>query len=761
MNRKTAIRRFAYLFTTIVAVLISACGEAKQNKQTAKPSGVDDITSNWYGVIASNSRQSFRFDLILQQDGDALIATLDVGNDQLPPNRPGRVTGLFKEPALIGSFDPVTQRFSVETPEGQDRRWQLSGLIAGDNMVVSLAELGLRQRVTMRHPGVAEHRKSTLSNALDVVDALAGQRYQTSAGECPDELRQWVDYARALTKRQRNPSERYQLLDDEHFINAFGKSHGEMSADELLDAAGKLRGQCATERKDIQLVTQLSYLLIDARTYRTYVVDNFRERVGSAWSANVLTALADTPLPDQRTIAMLQSVKRDYRLDGNAISTTFDAAIKNLSVRAAAKQTMTDYLASIDDQRDNFFQLVGLASFGSRFEPDDFDTVRERISQYLPDAAANYAESSRNLQQARYMQSWVTQYADSNAVCPSAKARHCEMAVGQFRRALEKLALQFVKKEQAIIARRTLQIGLPGIAALKDEQSKIERRYAGLNALPAFVDFRESLAKQRRRLQSQSKAELLDAVESAANAATLIKLQTTYFGQGDLSQKALRDVDEVLGERLADIAPFRGLPGEDYLNALYASDARTLEQLDVYYTAGIKPLMDLMSTSFGYIGPLIDAANGQRNGTTRATFDQGVRNLSAIHSVFGTYLLDYGDVYDGCLDSNAPEFETVQSSELVTTRYGVEVSRTRQWTKRDRYRVPARMAPYFSSVWRSGADNGVADIMDYLINDNRGTTLVRGIRDAMKRFDCDAPEIVKLEQGMQNYFDDVAQRMGL
>ena len=158
---------------------------------------------------------------------------------------------------------------------------------------------------------------------------------------------------------------------------------------------------------------------------------------------------------------------------------------------------------------------------------------------------------------------------------------------------------------------------------------------------------------------------------------------------------------------------------------------------------------------------LAGASLSMLNPAAGPAMDKELANLSAIHGVFGAYLLNYQDAWPKCLKASDPVFEVTKSQSTVTRdEFGQEISHVTNWTTRDQYKVPASLAGYFQTLWRSDPRTTDARFMDWLLNDRKTNGLVDGLDGAMKQHGCDSPAVRKLEQGMITYYGDVSRRLG-
>ncbi|MEZ5917934.1 MAG: hypothetical protein R3C40_10310 [Parvularculaceae bacterium] len=103
-------------------------------------------------------------------------------------------------------------------------------------------------------------------------------------------------------------------------------------------------------------------------------------------------------------------------------------------------------------------------------------------------------------------------------------------------------------------------------------------------------------------------------------------------------------------------------------------------------------------------------------------------NLSAIH-VFGAIFLNYQDIWPKCLTNSDPVFEVTKSMSTITRdEFGQTISDVTNWTTRDQYKVPASLAQYFQTLWRSDVHDG-RPFMDWLLNDRKTNTLIDGYEE--------------------------------
>lgn len=733
--------------------LLPGCGQSADGESdadrtyTGQPSQIGNFRGEWKGVVV-NARLLRPVTLTLDNNDGSVSGTLVLHDVEGTRTRLGEID---VDIPLVGEFDPALGVVSVSTESG-NRLGELAieVMLADDNALVAMFRLGRRgTRGSREAKGVlaAKRDRDALVHLVETASALRNWRPQAVDGKCPRDLAEWLDNALELKSSGRHVADALQAFEDPVFEEAFDAPYETVGADALKKGSGLIRGACRPEDRRLgQQADQVSFMVADARIYQDYHLLRLETAAAEPWVEDISAALAADVALGSRQLDLLETRWRDFGL------ARLGYELRSLEPLLAARREVLreqdkrdQKLAMYDNYSERFDLLVTLA--GS----DGTEGAQEKLDAYLKPAAEIYAAEAIRPDEARFMLAWA-HGINSGATCPLSKASHCKNIAEDFEDRAEALADSFESELEQLADTRldNRDRSLEQLAAQVVFAAEMRSRYGDLLAVGDLEDAWEDVVDERRNLQDRLDETLLEELESRTATTALIAFESEYFAPGDLDERAMRDIDELLRERLATEAPFRDLPAGDYLNAAVNGETARLMALDREYMQGLKPLLGLTAQSLSMIMP-------QEVRTLRAEVD----NLSAVHATLGTFLLEYGTTYPDCLGANPARFEVTRSQSTVTRdRFGSEISRVQNWTTRDEYAVPQRLAATFNQVWRSDFRTADARFMDAMLNDSRLSTLVRSTQRAMSDRACDSPEMMALEQGLIRYYRNVSARVG-
>lgn len=214
------------------------------------------------------------------------------------------------------------------------------------------------------------------------------------------------------------------------------------------------------------------------------------------------------------------------------------------------------------------------------------------------------------------------------------------------------------------------------------------------------------------------------------------------------------------------MAPLTGLPGADYLNALYSADFARLRSLDQAFREPYRASVVGMAQ---HVAPLANAFAGL--GGIRLDYaglmTKAIDNSSLIVPMFAVYLVEYEGRLGPCLEADARSFKITRASETVY-RYGYGYSSHTHSIKHpdqvEYFKVNRRFASVFESVGLTNPNSVLAGLIDNSIRnrDRVGITeLLQGTRALMRRMDregCGSPLMQRMKANMLAYFEQYRER---
>ncbi len=739
-----------------VLMMLAACGGSSAEGRS-KPLGkgaIDELPTSWSGLVLE-SRKSYPAALSLDVDGAGVQGVLRVEslNGAVP-----RLTTADADILVEGTYDPVIGVLSLTTQSG-DRRGELIFDIAVSDVgsiAVASEQRHINGRGAQRARAVfatGRDEKAALERIAVLSAAFEGWRPDMAEGSCPAALAAWRDEALAFQETRRDPMEQYDIFYTDAFRKAFGAPYETVDPERLKQNASLLRGACRQEdRVRGNKTNQLGYMIGQGQPHQDHLLWRFESAAASRWVETRSDVLkSDTPMTSAQ-LNLLDTMWRGIGIGryGYNIS-DLNADIERRKALLRAEENRADMLAFYDRYKDRFDLLVEVARNHANQDEDFLAEVQDKLDAYLEPASEVYARDANNVSEAEYMLGWAAQ-AGTAELCLLSKPATCRRIGKRFEGRVTDMTKDFAEALEQAAARRTDKHdrSLEQLVTQVTFAGDMDMLYGDLLEIGKLSDSWADVTDTRQQLQKRLAKPLQAELDGLSGADALVGFERRYFFGDDLGQGSVRKVSETLDARLADEAPFRGLEGGDYLNALVNQDITRLRELDAHYTRGYRPMIALAGASLSMMNPAAGPALARE-----------LANLSAIHGVFGAYLLNYQDAWPKCLKSSDPVFEVTKSQSTVTrNEFGEEISNVTNWTTRDQYKVPASLEPHFRTLWRSDVRTSDARFMDWLLNDQKTNRLIDGLDEAMKQQGCDSPAIEALEQGMIAYYSDVSRRLG-
>lgn len=746
-------RRILFLLFPLSVFILTACddsGDARAQDNQPKNVIEKKLITSLQGV--AEERTSLRpIKLELQQDGEKVSGTITADETEhgflhLPANKSVSVEGTFNPKTatarLITNGDIKTGEIIIEIAQTEE------GSVAAFFRTGRNGFKGSRISKGIFPP--AEQAEMLSHIAKTALELNNQPRPKASEGACTKEMQAWIDAAYEIRHNSKFPHQILDVFDIPEFEQAMGEKHEKIDAATLREAHGILRGPCLQgDRKKSNHAQQLSHMIINAKVYKDKHYRKIEKKVLEKWAEDIKSLISsDTPLTDLE----LDWIKEEWRSFGLAsYRLDFRDLSPQIQERKEKNKEQKLRLARIemmDKRKDRFDLLYGLAIAQIEKYPGTKTDVQEKLDKYLLQASNQYIENAKRAEHMNYMLSW-SKNVDNGIACLLTSASECKTIAKNFKKAAEKLSYELSKELSRHVENKGLYSKnktLEDLAQAKKIAERIRFKYKDGLKVGGLSQQWKKITAHRQKLQKTLYNELYAAIENENSSRRIIQFEKTYFLQGDLEQSALRKIDQLLTEKLKKNAPFRNMVAGEYLNALVSKDWPGLQEMDQEYTQGFKPFLALAGRAMGSISP-----------SAQFEFDQMSQNMSVVHAVFATYLLDYQTLYKGCLGPDPTEITiNTEITEIRKNGFGFEVSRS-SWTTQDHYKIPKRLARHFEKLWRSDFRQGDPALSDMLFNDARISNLIVGIRSVMKKYDCEDPAIKALEAGMIQYYTRVSR----
>lgn len=739
-----------------VIMMLAACGgsSAEERSEPNSMTTITELPVSWSGLVIE-SRKPYPATLSLGVDGADVQGVFRVEslNGAVP-----RLTVADVDIPVEGTYDSAIGILSLTTQSG-DRRGELIFDVAVSDVgsvAVASEQRHINGRGTQRARAVLatdRDEKDALERIAVLSAAFEGWRPDMVEGSCPATLAAWRDEALTFRETRRDPVEQYDIFYTDAFRKAFGAPYETVNPERLKQNASLLRGACRPDdRVRGNKTNQLAYMIGQGQPHQDHLLWRFESEAARRWvEARSDVLKSDTPMTSAQ-LNLLNAMWRGIGISRYGFNISdLNTDIERRRAILRAKENRADMLAFYDRYKDRFDLLIEVARNHANQDEDFLAEVQDKLDAYLEPASEVYMRDANTVSEAEYMLAWAAQ-AGTAELCPLSRPATCRRIGKRFEGRVRDMTEDFAEALEQAAARRTDKDNrsLEQLATQVTFAGDMDMIYGELLEIGKLKDSWADVTDTRQRLQKRLAKPLQAELDALSGAEALIGFERRYFFGDDLGEGSVRKVSEVLDVRLADEAPFRGAEGGDYLNALVNQDFARLRELDAHYTRGYRPMIAIAGASLSMMNP-----------TAGPALERELANLSAIHGVFGAYILNYQDAWPKCLKFSDPVFEVTKSQSTVTrNEFGQEISNVTNWTTRDQYKVPASLEAHFRALWRFDVRTSDARFMDWLLNDRRTNGLVDGLDDMMKQHGCHSPAVRKLEQGMIAYYGDVRRRLG-
>lgn len=412
--------------------------------------------------------------------------------------------------------------------------------------------------------------------------------------------------------------------------------------------------------------------------------------------------------------------------------------------------------------------LGRLAAEAQRFKPgvEPGESARlaalQRVDAMLVPATTAWAAQRTGGIGWQQLAGWRTDHAALLFLATPARAEQAQAVVSARQDELEAMLVGNWRQTHAsqIAAHAP---GLPALAAGVALEKQLRDQVGPLAARPQV----QALVAERavRRLQDLEAAlpELTRRLAGAPHQSALEALRGEYWLPADEASRPGRALLDAMAARQAQVAPFVGLPGADYLNALYGADVQRLQALDQAFRA---PYARMMAPAVDHMAPIINLV-GKAAGMRldyKTTVTKAINNVSLIAPMFATYLVEYEGRLGPCLERDAVTFKRTTTSETVYRDGWGNFKYSVQHPDRvETFKVNRRFAKVFEQIGLAGQGSVLGELIDRGLR-NKGqlglTDITAGTRAMMQRFDregCASPLMARMEASMLEQFSAYAK----
>lgn len=322
---------------------------------------------------------------------------------------------------------------------------------------------------------------------------------------------------------------------------------------------------------------------------------------------------------------------------------------------------------------------------------------------------------------------------------------------------VNRITAVIVTKRRQEYQRRVLSQG-QSLQALKASVAFEKEQLGELYNLSQFHQLNQERRQHRASLYSLLAADLTAMASRAKYVTEVNQLEGNYIFPGDAEQHQTKQIMARLDAVKEVFTPFKGLPGGEYLNALYGGDWKQLKKFDKAY---MEPYMKgYLGQSLALYGGLIDSfsAMAGKKSTVGKDLYREVANSSLIIPILTTYLVNYDSVYKACLRADAVQFKKTVASEVVYKNgFGNRVGGYRNPDKISYFSVNKEFGDIFRKVGLNESNSGNARFIESLFNpdssaSNNLSGVIEGTGEVMSKFMCNDNKIKRLENHMIKYF---------
>jgi hypothetical protein len=432
-----------------------------------------------------------------------------------------------------------------------------------------------------------------------------------------------------------------------------------------------------------------------------------------------------------------------------------------LQQRALAVQATRDLIARAESGTDELNDLgslpvelarldaAGLGELGKQARR----AVQAEVSQRFDGVFQRKVSEAEGLAGYRWLQAWPHGYDHLMAMVAASPAQQAKgLAAARMREITQAtLAAERARFAQEVGA---LPPGAPAQAAGKAYEARWREEAAPMVPAADQQPFNLERAQRHQRDLVAAVPALLQQVAQAPHATALQQLRSAHLSAADDTTPEGRQLAAAWAERLAVLSPWAGLPGADYLNAIYSADQARLAEMDRTFATPYKqqmmpimqPINDLMSAVFKIGGARLDL-----NAWLSAEFDRAtlIRPLMAI------YLVEYEGRMKPCMDPEPRRFKLTTTSKTVYTNgYGSYQYEVRHPDQVEYFNVNARFAPIFEIVGTMEPDSLLRRMLEqsFKQRDKLGLSdVIDGTRQMMSRLvaaGCQSPLMQRMEANL-------------
>ena len=435
-----------------------------------------------------------------------------------------------------------------------------------------------------------------------------------------------------------------------------------------------------------------------------------------------------------------------------------------LNQRAISAQALRDFIVRAEAATADLNQLNSLAAQANQSDegrdPDLLAQARKavqtQVNRYFDTALQRKVSEAQGVAGYRWLQAWPQDYGVLLALVPPQQAKDSQALVTARMQSLSRATLAAERTRYSLEV-ATLPHGQQALVAGKAFDARWVQEGAPLIPPEDRQAFDRERAQRHQKDLTAALPNLLQEIARTPTATALEQLRTTYLNPDDAAWHDGQRLNAALAERLTELSPWNGLPGADYLNAIYTGDHARLDLIDRNFREPYQRMMMPVLQTFGSFMSGLAKMSGL-NVDGHAFLSAQFERMSLIRPMMAIYLVEYEGRMKPCLEAEPLRFKITTTSETVYRNgYGSYLYSVPHPDQVSYFNVNRRFGPAFEKVGTMEPDSIVRRMLEqsFKKKDSLGVSdLIDGTRLMMARLTqagCQSPLTRQMETNLLSW----------